>query len=114
MGDDCVARGAQSVQQLVCDGSPVDSVRTVFDELSMALIGLRSIRDWMTNEDAQSAVNVQDFLCGQGLLLAATIRHMEQLVDQGYTLAKAGRRPTMPELPELSVELKINAKGGAC
>lgn len=73
---------------------PIRGLSDVLNDLDLSCGALRRVRDTLTDEEEWSDNQDRALkrVSDQGLLLAAVIRHMEQLIAQGhqYELARRG------------------------
>ncbi len=86
------------MQLLNIDGE-IENMGNVLNNLDMSCSAIRRVRDTLTNEEAwnSDSPHLINEIIDQGLLLAAVIRHMEQLIDQGHKYEFARRRAKLAE-----------------
>lgn len=79
---------------------PIQEMSDVLNDLDHSCGALRRLRDTLTDEEGwdHSRDRVIKRVIDQGLLLAAVIRHMEQLIAQGHQYEFARRRAEPSEV----------------
>ena len=79
---------------------PIQDMRDVLNDLDHSCGALRRLRDTLTDEEGwdHNRDRVIKRVVDQGLLLAAVIRHMEQLIAQGHQYEFARCRPEPSEI----------------
>lgn len=79
---------------------PIQELSDVLNDLDHSCGALRRVRDTLTDEEGwdHNRDRVIKRVIDEGLLLAAVIRHMEQLIAQGHQYEFARRRAEPSEI----------------